>query len=466
MPEPAAAQADSADARDTERPGQRGIGRATLVSLSLASFVPAVAFATGPLIMFSAVGAMAWVSASVSMIATICIGASVIHFARRYVASGSLYSYVGYVFAPWSKKIVGASLLGAYITGVAGLIVVVGMYLGSFLHSLGVESAAKLGSLLIIGAVTIGVIAVVAVRGLDTSIWAAIVLTVVSLPLVLFIVGASAVHTGIDVAAQLDFASFEISGALRGAALGMVVLVGFESCAALATETADPRRNVPWAIIAPPVVIGGGMPIFIMLTVPGLLAAGDDLAAGVSAPAALAAQAGLPTWIGQFSDLVLAIASVGSALAFLNYGARLVVRLAEDGLLPPAFARVDIRRGTPVTAIVGVAVASLGWLVVSASLLRNIVEVYTMTAALVIDLWVLPYILIAVAAVVQTVREGQIRPWLWGASVIGAVSMTWVLISGIADAAPGAASKMIYVMIATVAVLLGVFRYSRTRSGN
>lgn len=449
-----------------QSPERKLIGRGTLVSLSLASFVPAVQFATVPLLIFSIAGPTAWVADLASMFATMCVAAAVVHFARRYIASGSLYSYVGTVFRPWARYLVGASLLGGYVMGVAALVTVVGIYMGSFLHSLGIETATDLVPLLGVGVVTVLVVTAIALFGRDTSIKAVVVLTAISLPLVLVIIGASIGHTGFDLSPSMDFGSFNLEATLRGAALGMAGLVGFESSSALAAETRDAKRSVPWAVMAPVLLIGGGVPAVLLLTMPGMLESGDALAAGSSAPAALAANAGLPIWIGQCSDLFLAIASLGSTLAFLNYASRLAQNLAGDGLLPAAMQKVDLRRGVPQIAIVAVAGVSLAWILVFSIALRNVFDMYSMTATLVIFLWVLPYIVIMLAAIVGTVRRREIRPMLWIASGFGAVAMGWVLIDGVRNAAPGVSSKMIYVMAFITVALIVVFRLSlRNRIG-
>ncbi|OUS97689.1 hypothetical protein CA951_01300 [Rhodococcus sp. NCIMB 12038] len=171
----------------------------------------------------------------------------------------------------------------------------------------------------------------------------------------------------------------------------------------------------------------------------------------------------LPIWIGQFSDLFLAIASLGSTLAFLNYASRLAQNLAGDGLLPAAVQKVDLRRGVPHIAIVAVAGVSLAWILVFSIARRNVFDMYSMTATLVIFLWVLPYIVIMLAAIVGTVRKREFRPILWIASGFGAVTMAWVLVDGVRNAAPGVSSTMIYVMAFIIVALIGVFRLSLRR---
>ena len=195
-------------------------------------------------------------------------------------------------------------------------------------------TALQFGPQVVIFAVAIALAAAIAFRGLDTSVLVAVTLAVLSLPLVVVITIASAWHNGLDLSHQFSFADFSISGTLKGVAVGTAFLMGFESCTALAAETRDPRRNVPLAVMAVPVMLGALFPIATILQVPGLAAASAQLEAGMSAPAALASQAGLGSWFATASDAVLAVATFAALIGFVNYGARFAMTLAEDGLLP------------------------------------------------------------------------------------------------------------------------------------
>ncbi|MGW4350626.1 APC family permease [Nocardia sp. NPDC004582] len=456
-------RADSAPDQSDAHLDRGHLGRTALISLSLASFIPAVSFALAPSMLFGAAGPAAWQSSLLAVVVLVCVGCSVVYFARRYVATGSLYSYVGHVFGPWARYLTGAALVGGYIVGVAGLIGVVGVFIGSFLHSMGVASSMTSGPQVIVLAATAVIAAAIAFRGLDTSIRIAVGLAVLSIPLVVVIAVASAMHTGLDLGTQFDLAHFSIADTLRGTAIGTTFLMGFESCAAMATETRDPRRNIPIAVMAVPVIVGGALPLFTILQVPGIVAASDQLAAGASSPAALADQAGLGSWVGTVSDLVLGFASFASAIGFLNYGARFALTLAEDGLLPTFIARVHRRHKTPYIAIAALAGASFLWIAGMTLWQGDIVSAYTPTATLVVYLWVIPYILIATGAVVLTVRARQFRPIMWLAAVVAVVAMAGLMIDGIDSPEPGAAGYMAQVSLCIIAALVVVFMATKQR---
>ncbi|MEV6059956.1 APC family permease [Nocardia asteroides] len=440
------------------------LSRSALVSLSLATYIPAVSFAMVPFLVFTTSGTSAWQASLLATIAVVCIGRAVIEFARRYVASGSLYSYVGTVFGPWARYVTAASLLAGFIVGVAALAAVVGVFVGSFLSAQGVHSALQLGTQIFVFGAALLLAAIVAFRGLDTSVIVAVVLAVLALPLVLVITFSSAAHTGLDLAHQLSFAGFSMGDTLRGIAVGAAFLVGFESCAALATETRDPRRNVPIAIMAVPVVLGGLFPVMTILQVPGLTAAADQLAAGVSAPAALAIQSGLGQTVASATDLVLAVASFASLVGFLNYGARFIAALAEDGLLPASVSRLHPQYRSPYVAIAVIALS--GFVTITAMMVwtGDIVSAYTPNATLLVYLWVIPYIIICAGAIALTIRLGEFRPVLWAAAAIGAATMIWAYVNGIVNPPAPPADAMIWVAGLAIVTALAFFWVTTRRS--
>lgn len=439
------------------------LGRTSLVSLSLASFFPAVAIALVPLLVFSTTGVHAWQSSLLATIAVVCIGRAVIEFARRFVATGSLYSYIGEVFGPWARYLTGAALLGGFITAIAALAAVVGIFTGSFLISRGMTTALQFGPQVLIFAIAIALAAAIAFRGLDTSVLIAVTLAVLSIPIVLLITVASAHHTGLDLSQQFTFADFSLSGTLKGVAVGTAFLMGFESCTALASETRDPRRNVPLAVMAVPVVLGALFPIATILQVPGLTAASAQLEAGVSAPAALALQAGLGSWVATASDAVLAAATFAALIGFVNYGARFAMTLAEDGLLPASIARIHPRHRSPFIAIAALAIA--GFVLISALVYvtGDVDSAYAPIATLLVYLWVVPYILIATGAVVLTLRAREFRPLLLVAAALGGVAMGWTYLNGLLNPPAPPADAMSWVALLVIGLLLAVMVVSKRR---
>src|SRR5690242_5263568 len=88
------------------------LSRTQIVLFAIAGGSPAVGLSLVPMLMFSYSGLQSWPSQLLGMAATVCIGLTVSFFARRYVATGSIYSYVGSAFrGRWARIIVAAALL-------------------------------------------------------------------------------------------------------------------------------------------------------------------------------------------------------------------------------------------------------------------------------------------------------------------------------------------------------------------
>lgn len=312
------------------------------ISLSIASFFPAVSIATAPAFVMLYAGKGAWLSVLASMIAVIAVGLCIIPFSRKYVVTGSLYSYISHVFGDWAKIAIAASLAFGYLVCQMAVILAFGLYAGSFLVRMGIEA----GSELIVQIPLYGIAALisgfVAYRGLDASVRVAVTLMVISVPIIRFVIIASAIHTGVHLESQFSLDGLSISGISQGMALGASFLVLFESSSSLAKETRDPKRVMPWVIMSVPVVIGTALVFFTILQIPGLLQVSDQLAAGASPPAALAENAGLG-FLADIVDLVLAVATFATIIGFLNFASRIWATMAGDGLLPQRLARVSTR---------------------------------------------------------------------------------------------------------------------------
>ncbi len=145
-------------------------------------------------------------------------------------------------------------------------------------------------------------------------------------------------------AAALTFAGF-------GTALVAIfwTYYGWNEIVAVAGEVANPRRNLPLALI-----LGTGLVTFLYVAVNAVFLKAIPPAemAGVGEPAALAATRLFGAGAAYLIALAVTAAAAGCASAGIAPGPRIVFALAEDGLFPKAFARVHPRFKTPSFGIV------------------------------------------------------------------------------------------------------------------
>ncbi|MEU6998792.1 APC family permease [Nonomuraea sp. NPDC046570] len=438
--------------------------RFQLTSLSISSMIPAVGMASFPMLLVINAGAGSWLAALISALTIVCVGRAVIAFARRYVASGSLYSYVGEVFGAWARSLTAASLLLGYLAMVASILLVIGAYTGSFLLSIGVDSGLDPAMQIALYAGASIVTALITYRGLDASVRIAVALTVVCLPLLLVVTGASAAHTGLHLQEQLTLDGSSVSGIVAGIASGSAFLVGFEGSAALAAETRDPKRSVPVAVMSVPVILGALYLIATILQAPGIILVSDAMAAGASPPAALAHAAGLPDGVGRATDLVVAVSTFAALIGFVNYGSRFAATLSAEGLLPRRLARVHPRFHSPAYALLLTIACGLGGIVTLVLASSGPMQtIYSAISTLVVYFWVIPYTLICVGAAVLLFQEGKLTAGTVVCLLIGTGSVVWVYISGILFPPPSPADAMSYVAVSATAVLAVSFAWVARR---
>lgn len=426
-----------------------------VMGLSIASFVPAVGLAQVPAYLAAYSGRSSWLAMAASVVAFTIVGLFVTVFARRFIGTGSLYSYIRHVFGAWSPLVIAAAMIPGYIVAIMSLIVGVGVFFGSFLVSLGVANAAEPGTQLAIYALAALVAMAIAYRGIDLSVRSSVILTIVSLPVMLIITIATAFGGNVDLAGQLSLNDFTFDSFLQGLAIGSAFYMGFEGSAALGAETRNPKRNIPRAIMVVPVGVGLFYLAGAVIQVPTLVDASDQLALGVSPNAVLAEAAGVG-FLSNVSDLVLAVALFASLIGFFNYGSRVVVSAASDGLMPSALTKVSKRYKSPIAAIVFLGVPSLigpallVWLTPASPL-----EINGYIATLLVYFWVIPYFLICIGGAVLLNRLNARKSLIVNlGAVLASITVLWLYINGILNPGPAPLNVLPYVMIGTVAVFL------------
>ena len=182
------------------------------------------------------------------------------------------------------------------------------------------------------------------VRGVRQSSWVVNVLTVGKLaPLALFILIGLAF---VEPARLTLLPAITIQQSLSAGLLLIFIYGGYEVVPVPAGESLDPRRDVPFAMVA---TIGV---VMIVMTLTQIVAQGvlADVA-GHATPIADAAA----TFLGAAGALLIGVGSVvsmtGNNAGQVLSGSRMIFALAEQGQLPAFLARVHPRYRTPANAI-------------------------------------------------------------------------------------------------------------------
>jgi basic amino acid/polyamine antiporter, APA family len=180
--------------------------------------------------------------------------------------------------------------------------------------------------------------------------------------------------------------AFGIGGIFSGAALVFFAFIGFDVVATNAEETKKPQRTLPIAIFAS-LTICALLYVAVSLVITGMVKYNKI---DVAAPLATAFQS-----VGQNTIATIvaygALAGITSVILVLLMGqSRVFFAMSRDGLLPPMFATVSKRFGTPyrTTLVTGAVVAALAFFI-PLKTLAELVNIGTLFAFILVAIGVL-----------------------------------------------------------------------------
>jgi len=185
-----------------------------------------------------------------------------------------------------------------------------------------------------------------------------------------------------------EFGHFGWSGILRGAGVIFFAYIGFDSVSALAQETKNPQKDMPFGIIGS-LIVCTVIYIAVSLVLTGIVKY-DQL--GVADPIAVAVNAAGPAleWLRPFIKIG-AVAGLSSVvLVLLMAQPRILYTMAHDGLLPPVCAKLHPKFRTPyITTIFTGIFAGLVAGLFPIGLLGELVSIGTLFAFVLVCLGVL-----------------------------------------------------------------------------
>ncbi len=177
------------------------------------------------------------------------------------------------------------------------------------------------------------------------------------------------------------FGEFGWSGVMRGAAVVFFAYIGFDAVSTAAQESRNPSRDMPIGILGS-LIVCSVLYVLMALVVTGIV---PYTRLNVADPVAVAIDATGIHWLAIMVKLG-AIAGLTSVILVLLLGQpRILFSMARDGLLPPLFARINHRFGTPAntTLITGGTVAIVAALL-PIELLGQLVSIGTLAAFIVV----------------------------------------------------------------------------------
>ncbi|HEY1492694.1 MAG TPA: amino acid permease [Steroidobacteraceae bacterium] len=219
------------------------------------------------------------------------------------------------------------------------------------------------------------------------------------------------------------FGHFGWSGVMKGAAIMFFAYVGFDTASTTALETRNPQRDLPIGILGT-LVIATLLYVAMAAILTGMLPLAQlDTAAPVAV--ALDSHPQL-SWLGWPVKIGVIAGMTSVILTSLLGQPRILMSMADDGLLPPLMSRCHPRYKTPhiSTVITGVFAAAIA-AVFPLDLLTDLISIGILLAFAVVCIGVL---------VLRRTRPDEVRPfrvpWAPFTCVLGAlvcVGMTYFL---------------------------------------
>ena len=347
------------------------------LALSVATVGPTLAMAGNGQGLVATVGKSIPLVFLIGLVGVALVGYSFVRLTRHLNHAGSAYALVGATVGPRAGFFAGFAMLGGYVGFSIATLALTADFANSLLAEMQ-QGAAQPFQLPWLVPVVLAAAVSFALTGRDARMLAKILLGIEGVGILAMVVLAAVIlGRGGAPATGMDFSTFSLSGTSVPAVLGGVVAAflswaGFEACASMGEETADPQRNIPRALMGTLALTGV---LFVVVMFAQTIGFGTD-AAGLAAFEKSANTLGdlAQNYIGRwFSLLVILTATVGAFgchMATASTSGRMLFAFSRDGLGPKALAHIHPQTGGPrrgtwlvvgIAMVVNLACAAAGW---------------------------------------------------------------------------------------------------------
>ena len=424
------------------------LGLLEMVGQSLAVVGPALTPALNITVVAGLAGIGCWMAYFIGTLGVVVVAACVGILAARHPEAGAFFVYIGRTFWPFAGAMAGWSMVSAYLfTGVA-VTLSYGIFLDDFFTALHVRlnpPTVFCAAVLFITTVTYA-----AYRDVKLSARAGVALQVISVGIivVIMVLVVQVKGTVID-PAQLHVTSFKYGAIFSALPFVIFGFVGFESAATLAKESANPRRNIPLAVIG----CGAFAGIFFTLSAYFMVFGMDNdtatLGASTAPFGAVAARAGLG-WASAVVYFAAMATAFACTLGSINAASRLLFSMGKYEFLHASMGRVhDIHR-TPHRAVVfcGGLISFICIVMLPAGLLTA----FGLAATFAAFGFVVVYLMLCIVAPMDLQRSGDMRLRHVALGVAGTALMLFVIVGSVYPVPEYPYNILPYVFFAYLAV--------------
>jgi amino acid transporter len=245
------------------------------------------------------------------------------------------------------------------------------------------------------------------------------------------------------------------SGLRLGLVLALFSFVGFESATTLGSEARNPLKTIPRAVIQSAILAGAFFTVCAYAEVLGFHTAGQDLGASQAPMHVLAQVAGSPV-LGLLIDIGALVSLFAGTLACITAAARVLLRMAQNGLAHGFLGATHARNQTPSRAVVITGVAAVAPVAVLAA--RGL-DVYGWLGSLATYGFIVAYALVCFALPRYLRDHGVFRSGAQIVSWLAGTAMLLALVGNLYPVPEGPYGKLPFVYLGYLAVGLLWFRF-------
>ena len=366
---------------------KRALSALSLTTLGIGAIIGAGIFVLTGQAAAQYAGAGVSLSFVVAFFGCLFAGLCYAEFASMIPIAGSAYTYAYATLGEFLAWVIGWDLILEYLFGAATVAVGWSGYFGALLKDFGIvlpagwmqapytwtaqnELVHNAGGIVNLPAmVLVGLMTLLLVIGIKESAMFNNFIVGLKIVIVFLVIGFGAMyvntanwHPFIPPNTTGDFGHFGYSGVLRAAAVVFFAYIGFDAVSTAAQEAKNPQRDVPIGIL---LSLGICTVLYILMSLV-LTGLANYTTLNVAHPVSVAIQAVGPAlaWLEWIVDLGATLGLASVVLVMLMAQPRIFFSMSNDGLLPPAFAKVHPKYRTPyipqiLTGIVAAVVAGL-----------------------------------------------------------------------------------------------------------
>lgn len=424
---------------------------------TLAQSVSTMAPTTTPAATIPLVCALAgngtWLAYALATVAIFLVALCIARFARHSASPGSLYTYASMTLPSWLSATVAWSLLLAYVA--TGSSVIGGFY--HYANLLLRDATGHVVSAVMLSLLVTGVSIWIAWRDVKISARLMLWIEAASVSVIVMVVALLLVRHGWHLDGdELHLHGMTGSGLRLGLVLALFSFVGFESATTLGAEARNPLKTIPRAVVLSAVLAGAFFTVCAYAEVLGFHTVGQDLGSSQAPMYVLAQVGGVPV-LGLLIDIGALVSLFAGTLACITAAARVLLRMAHDGLAHESLGRTHARNHTPGRAVVITGIAAVLPVAVLAARGASGLDVYGWLGSLATYGFIVAYALVC-GALPRYLRQhgafhpgAQIIPWL------AAIAMLLALLGSLYPVPEGPYGKLPYIYLAYLIGGLGWF---------